>query len=950
MQGGNLVVVSGGSLTANSVSTLTIAAGVDAGSVSLYIAGDTTLSGNILTTSNGGNGGEVRIATGILNAADIFTNSAGTTGNGGMVTLLASGDIGISNVNLSGGSASGNGGSFFIQSGGGNLSVGAITANGVTGTTSNFLVAPGIITAGNISIVNGTCCSSLQIIAGTGGGGSTPAMGGVMTLGSITMSNSAVGGGTLSIVNMAPGITGLVQVLGTISVRPTIGGAFGGSVSIIASGSISVNGDIDARSGGGSTGGAVFLSSRMIMGNAVFVAGAIRLNATAGGLVWIARNPGATAIIVGGILGSGGTFNSTPAGAVADIVSDHTITIGAGTLTGFNPGGFNSIDAVNGTITINGGADSRTGLVSIVSRMGDISLKDVLITSTASTGSYRIYTGGNITIKESVSSSANSLGTFTQVSTGGALDVRNITVTGTGRTIELVGLNVSMSSSVALDASNAGGIGGNISIWSAGNINFGAQSSGISSLFSVAGQTGGNISVSAHLGITDYARTFTASASAGAGGSISLYGGINPIRIYNIYTSSAHFDASFLANSTNGSGGIVRIVGVGIAIAHDTTICCGGTTTATINSTGTTSGGSISLVSHAGTVDISDPISINAIGPSGNLLIYNHGTISLASANNAESITILQSNPAASLLTSGVILAGSAITVNTFGAVTVGANMTVANGNISLTQKSLTINNGISIQSQTINLFADSYINNGAVTAGGSGSPLSLNPMLGAGTNGMTFNGTASYSISGGGSNTLTLAVSNGNTLTLNGNNTFNPGAVGTVNFNAQGATDAIVFGAGTTTIQAQGGEVFVSSPSITFNNGANLTTNMVAGQTLNFNSGGSSIARFSARSCFFLSLKSCRTGIVFFSFVSVVALIALFGLSNQDIELSLQVLEQFAQLFVAVQRLLELTLQVCVLLDKALNFFIQSRGFVTQEAPYVVASIYYHHFKPKAY
>ncbi len=116
------------------------------------------------------------------------------------------------------------------------------------------------------------------------------------------------------------------------------------------------------------------------------------------------------------------------------------------------------------------------------------------------------------------------------------------------------------------------------------------------------------------------------------------------------------------------------------------------------------------------------------------------------------------------------------------------------------------------------------------------------------------------------------------------------------------------------------------------------------------FNTGGSSIARFSARSCFFLSLKSCRTGIVFFSFVSVVALIALFGLSNQDIELSLQVLEQFAQLFVAVQRLLELTLQVCVLLDKALNFFIQSRGFVTQEAPYVVASIYYHHFKPKAY
>ena len=83
------------------------------------------------------------------------------------------------------------------------------------------------------------------------------------------------------------------------------------------------------------------------------------------------------------------------------------------------------------------------------------------------------------------------------------------------------------------------------------------------------------------------------------------------------------------------------------------------------------------------------------------------------------------------------------------------------------------------------------------------------------------------------------------------------------------------------------------------------------------------SSARLSARICFYLSLKSCWAGIVFFSFLSVVALVTLFGLSNQDIELSLQVLEQFEQLFVAIQCLLELPLQVLVLLGKTLIFCI---------------------------
>jgi len=65
------------------------------------------------------------------------------------------------------------------------------------------------------------------------------------------------------------------------------------------------------------------------------------------------------------------------------------------------------------------------------------------------------------------------------------------------------------------------------------------------------------------------------------------------------------------------------------------------------------------------------------------------------------------------------------------------------------------------------------------------------------------------------------------------------------------------------------------------------------------------------------------RTGIVLLSFFSVVLLVTLFRLSDQNVELSLQVFEQLAEFFIAVESLLQLSLQVSVLSNEALNFSI---------------------------
>lgn len=67
----------------------------------------------------------------------------------------------------------------------------------------------------------------------------------------------------------------------------------------------------------------------------------------------------------------------------------------------------------------------------------------------------------------------------------------------------------------------------------------------------------------------------------------------------------------------------------------------------------------------------------------------------------------------------------------------------------------------------------------------------------------------------------------------------------------------------------------------------------------------------------------------MFLSLIPVVLFVALFRLRNQDIELSLKILEQLPHFLIAVESLLKLPLQVFILLSKASNLGLQLCNFV---------------------
>lgn len=81
---------------------------------------------------------------------------------------------------------------------------------------------------------------------------------------------------------------------------------------------------------------------------------------------------------------------------------------------------------------------------------------------------------------------------------------------------------------------------------------------------------------------------------------------------------------------------------------------------------------------------------------------------------------------------------------------------------------------------------------------------------------------------------------------------------------------------------------------------------------------------------------ESSRSRVVRFSLLAVVALVSLLRLSDQNVDFRLQIFQQFAQIFIAVERLLQLSLQIlnqlcevlylftilCALLSEALELF----------------------------
>ncbi|MBX9718198.1 MAG: hypothetical protein K2X36_05070, partial [Microbacteriaceae bacterium] len=404
-QGGNIIVRStGGNVTVNTngIMSFSNGAGNSSGEVTVLATnGAVSITGGInASMANGATGNSIAIAGGsvILPTGDINSSVTTTTGDGSDVTIVANGNISVNNVIASGGSTSGSGGRIYMH--GGNSGTGNITALNLTSTGNNGsdgvrIIAPGIVSLGNLNSSSSSSAGGfITVQAGTSGTSRAPAQSGMLTIGTINATGAS--GGYVRINNL--GTNGGITT-SDITANATLNGAGCSGISIVAHGTVTT-GNISATSnGGGSYGGSAFISSGATSGTAIST-GFIDLDGNTRGDTWLIRNAGASNST--GTITDGTTFNGVPTAPIANIVGTTTITVRPGTVTGYNPGGFDSVNAPAGTLTINtDNADGARVLIAV--RGGDVSLSALISDNNGAGNGIQIGSAGDVNITTSVS-------------------------------------------------------------------------------------------------------------------------------------------------------------------------------------------------------------------------------------------------------------------------------------------------------------------------------------------------------------------------------------------------------------------------------------------------------------------------------------------------------------------------------------------------------------------
>ncbi len=346
--------------------------------------------------------------SGATNGANLFVNSdqtfsvsalssTGTSGNGGNITILTNSSISVSGtVSLNGGTnggvltgtansvvvfdqpvlvfgSNGNGGIVSIVSTGDQVVFNQII--NATGTTSG-----GTVTINAFSFVD--CESDILTTATTGSAGPvsiTCSSGEIFVAGLIDASGNTngaditvIGDGTLTLGGqiLTPGTMGnggsvtLTSTNGPISVAQDViltGGVLGGNLDASGDGTLTFSAEIDAEGGSGS-GGAVSLNSTT---GGISVAGATHLSGATGGNL---TATGDLLISFANISSIGSSLNG---GSVTLTSSSSSISVNnvntSGGMNGGNislaPSGTYAMDLPTGIITLNG-ALSATGTVS----------------------------------------------------------------------------------------------------------------------------------------------------------------------------------------------------------------------------------------------------------------------------------------------------------------------------------------------------------------------------------------------------------------------------------------------------------------------------------------------------------------------------------------------------------------------------------------------------------
>lgn len=642
--GGDVTLLSefgGITVTANGIDTSGFGTGDNSGNIELFApSGPIAITGNIDTSSSGGaiSGGLTAFGTSFTNTAgSINTSNTGVAGAGSPVKVIVDGNINVGGITANAGTT-GSGGDIVLMAGAtgvGSIAAGNITARGagIDGNGGSVLLqAPGLVTAGAIDLsTSGTGARSgggLTLVSGTSGAPGVPAQGGNVSVGNITTSGITRGGNVV-LANLAT--NGLLNG-GNITTNATGLNGRAGSMAFQSHGAIAL-GILNANAEGSvasttAAAGSIFSSSAApglaITAVAANARATINGNANRGGNIYGIIRPGSTAFSVVTQTGDvpGQLFYGNPTAPLASINGTATITVTPTSVVGLNAGGFDSINAPAGTLTVNANGDDRL-LVPIMARGGDVSLASLIGTTTGGRASpLLLMSAGSIAISGAVTStSATNVGGNVYLgSSGGAVSTGTITASGTTAGGNVLvsgasGVNLPTGTSIAAQATAAGGTGGTIHILSGRDVLLGAADNRTGSVLNVSGTTAGEINVIAGNNILDYGVSMQATSTTGPGGSVSLQSAYGYVDLFNAWDTTQAFNANIDVSSISANGGTISISGpLAVNILRDNSVlCCTGNSSAFLRANGATSGGAITLVSSLWAITASNAlISANA--------------------------------------------------------------------------------------------------------------------------------------------------------------------------------------------------------------------------------------------------------------------------------------------------------------------------------------------------
>jgi len=514
--------------------------------------------------------------------------------------------------------------------------------------------------------------------------------------------------------------------------------------------------------------GAVNISGTPTISTGALLGGTISFGSTVNGAAPLVANAGIGSVVFSGAVGGTTPLTSLSAtGNSIGIASNITTSNGAITLTGpINLTGISTISSGSGagnisfSSTINGGAvlnvNAGTGTITYTGAVGGVTVLSTL-NSTASGG---IFIGANISLDDTAFFSSTYTGPITLTASPISIGGPRFDLVFSGSSTTINGANVQLLLGAARDLIIEGAIGNT------------------ASLGQVTLQADQGVSVGANITTNNAAILFPLGTLTLTGDSTMISGGGNIS-----FSNTINGNQNLGVNAGAGSVTYSNVIGGTTPLASLTTTT---TSPLSLSKNITTNNGAINFAS-TGAITLGDSITLSSGSGAGNISFG--GTI-----NGAQTLTVSAGTGSATYSAAvGGVTPLTALTTSASAGITIGGNITLANGtgNITFTGPAtisatpVTLNSGTSTGaisfSSTIN-GADKALTlsggSGAITLGGA---VGNSSALGA------FTVTTTGAISVGSNITTNNAAINFSTtgpVTLTGNSTMSSGSgAGNISF-----------------------------------------------------------------------------------------------------------------------------------------------------------------------